>query len=253
MNELIKVTLTEFAAGQTPTVNARELHGFLEVKTRYTQWLQERIEEYDFIENQDYVSFSENSEKPQGGRPSKEYAITLDMAKELAMVERNDKGKAARKYFIECEHKLKGQPQAKPAKQDTEAAILRAKAAYNKSLADLDKSRVMQAEALMKLSGNLSPEAVEMLTITAAELITQKPIPYRPQIERKTYTATEIGERLGISANMVGKLANRHGLKTPEYGIRVLDKSKYSDKQVEGFRYYEGVLPILEDALRETI
>ncbi|MDO4441338.1 MAG: antA/AntB antirepressor family protein [Moraxella sp.] len=88
----------------TQAVNARELHAFLQNKDHFATWIKDRISQYDFQENQDFVIFSENSEK---GRPRLEYAITLDMAKELSMVERNEQGKQARKYFIECEKRLK--------------------------------------------------------------------------------------------------------------------------------------------------
>lgn len=107
MNELIKLHLQTMNSNTIDTVSARELHTFLEVQTRFNDWISTRISEYDFIENKDFVSFTENSVKPKGGRPSQEYYITLDMAKELAMVERTDKGKLARKYFIECEKRLK--------------------------------------------------------------------------------------------------------------------------------------------------
>lgn len=88
-------------------VNAREFHTWLENKDKFTTWMNDRIKQYDFEENVDFTSFSENSEKPNGGRPSKEYIITLDMAKELAMVERNEKGREARKYFLAVEKKYK--------------------------------------------------------------------------------------------------------------------------------------------------
>lgn len=86
--------------------DARELHTFLEVGKRFASWITERLTEYKFAENQDYISFSQNREKPQGGRPTKDYHLTLDTAKELAMVERNEKGRQIRRYFIECEKKL---------------------------------------------------------------------------------------------------------------------------------------------------
>lgn len=88
------------------TVNARELHAFLEVGKDFSTWLKDRIDQYGFVENQDFIIFPEIGENSSGikrGRPSKEYHISIDMAKELAMVERNDKGKQARQYFIECE------------------------------------------------------------------------------------------------------------------------------------------------------
>ncbi|WP_257541014.1 phage antirepressor KilAC domain-containing protein [Sphingobium sp. CFD-1] len=102
MNELIAVAERNIGETLIQTVNARELHGFLGNRDRFATWIADRIRQYDFAENIDFVTYSGNSEK---GRPAKEYAISLDMAKELAMVERNEKGKQARRYFIECERK----------------------------------------------------------------------------------------------------------------------------------------------------
>lgn len=87
-------------------VNARDLHKFLKVGRRFTTWIQGRISEYKFSENLDFISFSQNGEKPKGGRPTIEYHLTLDTAKELAMVENNDEGRKVRRYFINCEKML---------------------------------------------------------------------------------------------------------------------------------------------------
>lgn len=100
MKELIPVNQTKIGDDIVQSVNARDLHAFLEVKTEFKDWIARRIKEYGFIENKDFCSFLSES---TGGRPSKEYAITLDMAKELSMVERNKKGKEARQYFIAVE------------------------------------------------------------------------------------------------------------------------------------------------------
>lgn len=99
MNELIKITEEN---GQR-AVSARELHLFLGVGRDFSNWIKGRIEEYGFIENQDYMVFAEIGENSNGGRPLKEYALTLDMAKELSMVEKTERGKQARRYFIEME------------------------------------------------------------------------------------------------------------------------------------------------------
>ncbi|WP_375626493.1 antA/AntB antirepressor family protein [Bartonella sp. MU37NMGALS] len=109
MNTLIEIKEQIIGQETVQTVNARELHTFLEVNIRFNDWISRRIEEYSFQKNQDFVSFTKNLVKPKGGRPSTEYHITLDMAKELSMVERNEKGRQARRYFIECEKKLKNQ------------------------------------------------------------------------------------------------------------------------------------------------
>ncbi|WP_224158706.1 antA/AntB antirepressor family protein, partial [Escherichia coli] len=95
----------------TLLVNARDLHTFLGVGKRFASWITERIAEYGFVENQDYILVSPNREiKGRGGdRRSKDYHLTLDTAKETAMVERNEKGRQIRRYFIECEKRLRQQ------------------------------------------------------------------------------------------------------------------------------------------------
>ncbi|EEU1010114.1 antA/AntB antirepressor family protein, partial [Escherichia coli] len=88
--------------------NARDLHTFLGVGKRFASWITERIAEYGFVENQDYMIASQIREaKGRGGHNRKEYHLTLDTAKEFAMVERNEKGRQIRRYFIECEKKLR--------------------------------------------------------------------------------------------------------------------------------------------------
>lgn len=76
------------------TVNARDLHRFLEVKTRFNDWIANRIADFNFVENQDFVTLTENL--VNGGRLIN-YHITLDMAKELSMVERNEKARTFRR------------------------------------------------------------------------------------------------------------------------------------------------------------
>ncbi len=84
------------------SADARELHTFLNSEQQYADWIKNRISQYGFIENQDYVVKTTYT----GRRPRKEYFITLDMAKELCMVENNERGKEARRYFIKCEQEL---------------------------------------------------------------------------------------------------------------------------------------------------
>lgn len=84
-------------------VSLRDLHAFLEVSMRFTDWAKAMFE-YGFAESVDYMEvFPENRNNPSGGRPSRNWAIALDMAKEISMIQRTDKGKQARQYFIEVE------------------------------------------------------------------------------------------------------------------------------------------------------
>ena len=99
MEEIIKIT--EYNGKRA--VNARELHQFLESKQQFANWIQNRIEKYGFVENQDFCSFNKVIKRETGATTITEYALSVDMAKELSMVENNDKGRLARKYFIECE------------------------------------------------------------------------------------------------------------------------------------------------------
>lgn len=109
MQQLIPLHTQHIDGDATQTVNARELHTFLEAGKDFSTWIRDRIQQYGFLENQDYIVFANFGENPKGGRPAKEYAITLDMAKEMSMVERNEKGREARRYFIACEKALREQ------------------------------------------------------------------------------------------------------------------------------------------------
>ena len=107
MNELIKI---EERNGEQ-LVSARELHKFLEVKTRFDKWFN-RMCEYGFIENIDYIAIGQKRPTAQGNKTTyMDYLLKISMAKELSMIQRNEKGKQARLYFIECERKAKEQNQ----------------------------------------------------------------------------------------------------------------------------------------------
>lgn len=131
--ELMKLNTARIGENSIETVNARDLHIFLEVKTDFKHWISRRIEEFDFVEGLDFRSFLTES---IGGRPAKEYAISIDMAKELSMVQRSAKGKEARQYFIECERIAKA-----PAVNLDNPAELRALLLDN-----VEKVMVLEAE-----------------------------------------------------------------------------------------------------------
>lgn len=105
MNEVISVTKNE--NGEL-LVSARELHAFLGIETPLNKWFK-RMCEYGFEENIDYVVLDKKVHNEKGGRPQQDHALKLDMAKEIAMIQRSEKGKQARLYFIECEKQLREQ------------------------------------------------------------------------------------------------------------------------------------------------
>jgi len=124
---------------------------------------------------------------------------------------------------------------------DSAAAELKARELRVKEMnaqARLINAETRRLTILQKEKG-LSKVAVDALAVRAMEDVTGKDLgEYLPRTE-KTYSASEIGNALGISAAKVGKIANAYGLKTDEYGITVMDKSRYSSKEVAAFRYNE--------------
>lgn len=103
MNELIKISENELGS----ITDARELHAFLESKKDFSSWIKGKISKYGFVENQDYTLLTQKGEQTRGGHNAIDYALTLDTAKELCMLEGNAKGKEARKFFIAAEKKLR--------------------------------------------------------------------------------------------------------------------------------------------------
>ena len=132
MSDLMTLDMVSIAGQAQQAVNARLLHEFLEVKRDFSTWLKDRITEYEFIENQDFVCSPNLVSKGRGGHNRIEYFISLDMAKELSMVERNEKGKQARQYFLACERKAK---QVMPALPKTFSEALRLAADLQDQLA----------------------------------------------------------------------------------------------------------------------
>ncbi len=105
-NENIIPIKIEVNENQEPIVSGRELYEFLGVKSKYMDWFN-RMCEYGFDENIDFAMFNELSQKKEGSRMVERtiinHALKLDMAKEIAMIQRSEKGKQARKYFLQIE------------------------------------------------------------------------------------------------------------------------------------------------------
>ena len=126
MNQLIPLHPQTINGNAVETVSARELHSFVESKQDFSTWIKNRIEKYGFVEDVDYLLHKIVEQTPSGAKHKIEYYITLDMAKQLAMVENNEKGMQVRKYFIECEKQLKEQTATQKPIPLTFAEALRA-------------------------------------------------------------------------------------------------------------------------------
>lgn len=102
-DQVLDLVEVDIGGNKQFAVDARSLHLFLESKRKFSDWIKSRLIKYGFIENEDFILASQNCEAKHGGHNKSDYYLTLDVAKELSMVENNDKGREARRYFIRCE------------------------------------------------------------------------------------------------------------------------------------------------------
>jgi phage anti-repressor protein len=108
MNELVRVSEEQIGEKTVHTVDARELHEFLKSQTRYNDWFRSRVEKYGFIEDVDFIAVTEKKVTAQGNKAEFiTHHVSIDMAKAISMVENNEMGQAARRYFIDVESKYK--------------------------------------------------------------------------------------------------------------------------------------------------
>lgn len=150
MNELIPITYQN----DHPAVSARDLHEFLAVDTQFTHWF-DRMKEYGFSESTDYEVLAKNDYNPKGGRPAVDYVLTIDMAKELCMIQRTQRGKQARQYFLQVES----------AWNSPEKVMARALKMADVTIASLqDTNRQLAAEAAQN-----RPKAIFADAVAASE------------------------------------------------------------------------------------
>lgn len=171
MTELIPINKADFNGAEINSVNARELHAVLESKTDFSTWIKRRLEETDAVENADYIIVPQKCETmtEHGKKASikNEYILSTDIAKEIAMLERNEVGKKVRRYFIEFEkmHKQNFIPQDLPT-----ALRAYANEVEQKELALKQRDQALATKAWI----GSKREATAMATASAAKRETQK-------------------------------------------------------------------------------
>lgn len=200
MNELIKVVYDN----DQPTVSGRDLHEFLEVKTAYKDWFP-RMVEYGFTDGVDFCSILSES---TGGRPATDHQLTIDMAKELCMIQRNERGKQARQYFLQLERDW----------NSPEKVMARALKIADRKILYLESENVRQKQ----LIGELKPKADYVDTILR---------------NKGLVTITQISKDYGMSGRAMNKLLAEMGIQYKQSGQWLL-YSKYHDK---GYTHSETI------------
>ena len=200
MNELITITTNEVGE---PTVLGRELHEFLGVTTRYNDWFP-RMVEYGFTEGKDFNLLKNEQVRFEGNREVTrellDHLLTIDMAKELAMIQRTERGKQARQYFIQVEKDY----------NSPEKIMARALRIAEKELSTLRLETKVQAQQIAELQ----PKA------TYYDLILQCP---------SLLSVTEIAKDYGLSAKGLNKILHDNGIQYSQSGVWFL-YAKYQDK-----------------------
>lgn len=228
-------------------LSSREVAQMMEVRhdslLRKIDKINEDLADHKIVASKYWV---ESSSPDNSGKVSREFLITKRGCEFLAHKTTGTKGNLFTDRYMDRFEQMKDYISTGKTKSKVDNLLKEKEieARYNNSL-------VRKANALLKICNNpnLSKEYVQVLQSKAAEMVTGQLILPLPVAERKTYSATEIGNKLGISANKVGSLANKHNLKTDEYGKLFHDKSKYSNKEVETFRYYDNIIPVLEELI----
>lgn len=198
------------------------------------------IKEIISAENSALTFYQENTYKAGTGKSYPEYLMNRDGFSLLVM---GFTGKDAlhwkMKYiaaFNEMEAKLNGKPISLLKEKEIEAR--------------LNNSRARIASEFRKIAEKTDiPEYKHICQQKAAEVLSGVPLLPMEEAKEITYSATEIGKMLGVSANKIGTLANKHNLKTPQYGKYFYSKSEHSCKEVETFRYYECAIAKFREML----
>lgn len=161
MNELIPIHNNDGAQA----VMGRDLHAFLEVGRDYTNWFKQMVG-YGFIEGHD---FTPDLAKSTGGRPRADHIVSLDMAKEISMIQRTDKGKQARAYFLECERRAK-QPAELSGPELMAKALVEAQATLEAA-----NNKVRELEAPAKSWNTMAAQGGDYSVSAAAKTLSRDP------------------------------------------------------------------------------
>lgn len=196
-------------------VNARDLHSFLQVSKDYSTWIKKQVERCDLTELVDYQVFTQKGENLSGGRPSVEYILSLNAAKEISMMSQTERGKQARRYFIACEEKLREVTTAKLPHTYIEA--LEALVASEKEKALLTQQSAAKDETIALLGNELKESAPKVRM-------------YDEYISSDgTATTTQIAKEYGWGAETLNKKLAQLGIHYKQNGQWLL-YAKYDDK-----------------------
>lgn len=176
---------------------------------------------------------------PQGGTQNTRI-FTEDGIYEITMLAKTEKAKEFRAWVRKLLKSLRSGKAKIVSMTDYQRMMAQTRA---------ENARIRKAQILTRLAEQYDGTYKQVLNSYATKELTGEHLLPLPQLPDKTYSATELGEILGVSANKIGILTNRHGLKCDKYGAWFNDKAKGHSKEVQSFRYYSNVIPVLKKIL----
>lgn len=258
--QLIPVYTNTIGGEEMQTCSAKELHSFLESGRVFSSWINGRIKKYGFSEGVDWeIIYTQSGVNSNRGRPGLDYVLSVEMAKELSMIENNEKGREARRYFIEMEKKALAKEETKPLP----------------SIQDVDVSKVagvlestMYMAEMFGLEGNQKLLSANQATysITGVNVMELMQIPALvAPVQEVALTPTELGRELGLSAQSINILLESLGLQVQRrdtkdhkkweltdsgkaYGLYQDTGKRNGGVPVQQVKWYKSVLNLLKQA-----
>jgi phage anti-repressor protein len=215
MDELMEIQYKQIGDEDSiPSVDARELWERLEVKTPFHKWITRRIEEAQLSEEQDFASLDNFVHREIGATVKKEYTLSMDAAKHIAMLERSEKGKQVRQYFITFEKKAKQElqkgipvPNLLPTPEETAAGILSGWMRASREMRVPEHYALTEATKAARLRTGVDYSPL-LLAAPAQDNINKE--------EEMFLEVTEIGKRLEMSGQAVNEFLESQGLQWKE-------------------------------------
>lgn len=245
MNELKLIKSAKFGdietdiykSGDEPYMTAEQLGsciGYSQPKSAISKI----IERNEYLRNKEFSKVTKMT--TLDGKQREVRVFTEDGIYEITMLAKTEKAKEFRSWVRKILKSLR-----------SGRAKLVGMTEYQQMMAQTraENAKIRKAQILTKLAERYDDTYKQVLDSYATKELTGEHILPLPKLPEKTYSAREIGEILGISANKVGTLTNRNHLKTPKYGAWLNDKAKCHAKEVQSFRYYDSVIPVLRNLI----
>lgn len=199
-------------------VNARHLYQWLEIKRDFSNWIKTQFNRCDLMENVDYQVFAQKGENLLGGRPSIEYALSINAAKEISMMSQTEKGKQARRYFIECERIAK--------QKETPALPTTYKEALTQLLAQVEANEQLQLENKKLSDENATQKNIINFQAGEIETLTPKGRVYDQVIQSpqdaNVFTTRQVAQEIGLTDHRLYAILMQIGILYRQSGTYML-------------------------------